>query len=167
MGHFTPKALGGYSYVSKISDEHTRWTEIYLLKSKDGALHALQSMVIPSGVRVERLTADIRGKFIGNDFKDYCSQTGVMLEYVSTNTPQQMGMPERVKGTLAAMVRCMLADSGQTKLLWWKLMFTAMYVGNRARHSAAQCATPRQNAEGDGARLTDSTRHRGENLCAH
>ena len=59
---FTPEALGGYKYVFKISDEHTRWTEMYLLKSKDGALHAFQSfvhsMVIPSGVRVERLRAD-------------------------------------------------------------------------------------------------------------
>ena len=62
MGQFTPEALGGYKYVSKISDEHTRWTDIYLLKNKDGALHAfqsfVQSMVIPSGVRVERLRAD-------------------------------------------------------------------------------------------------------------
>ena len=65
MGQFTPETLGGYKYVPKISDEHTRWTEIYLLKSKDGALHAfqsfVQSMVIPSGVRVERLMAD-KGK---------------------------------------------------------------------------------------------------------
>ena len=65
MGQFTPEALGGYKFVSKISDEHTRWTEICLLKSKDGALHAfqsfVQSMVIPSGVRVERLRAD-KGK---------------------------------------------------------------------------------------------------------
>ena len=45
MGYFTPEALGGYKYVSKISDEHTRWTEIYLLKSKDSALHAFQSFV--------------------------------------------------------------------------------------------------------------------------
>ena len=62
MGHFTPEAFGGYKYVSKISDEHTRWTEIFLLKSKDGALHAfqsfVQSMVISSEVRVERLRVD-------------------------------------------------------------------------------------------------------------
>ena len=65
MGQFMSEAPGGYKYVSKISDEHTRWTEIYLLKSKDGALHAfqsfVQSMVISSGVRVERLRAD-KGK---------------------------------------------------------------------------------------------------------
>ena len=65
MGQFTPEALGGYKYVSKISDEHTTWAEIFLLKSKDGTLHTfqsfVQSMVIPSGVRVERLRAD-KGK---------------------------------------------------------------------------------------------------------
>ena len=65
MGQFTPETLGGYKYVSKISDERTRWTEIYFLKGKDGALHAFQSfvhsMVIPSRVRVERLRAD-KGK---------------------------------------------------------------------------------------------------------
>ena len=65
MGQFTPEALGGYKYVSKISEENTKWTETCLFKSKDGALHAfqsfLQSMVIPSGVRIERLRAD-KGK---------------------------------------------------------------------------------------------------------
>ena len=116
MGQFKPEALGGYKYVSRSSDEHTRWTEIYLLKSKDGALHTfqsfVQSIVISNGVRVERLRADKGGEFIGNDFKDYCTQTGVLLEYASTKTSQKIGISERVGGTLAAMVRCILADSG-------------------------------------------------------
>ena len=117
-----PEALGGYKYVSKISDEHTRWTEIYLFKSKDGALHTFQSFVqstvILSGVRVEWLRADKGGEFIGNDFKDYFTQTGVLLEYASTNTPQQIGMSERVGGTLVAMIRRILADSGLPMFLW-------------------------------------------------
>ena len=92
--------------------------------------------MIPSGVRVERVRADKGGEFIGNDFKDYCTQTGVLLEYASTNTPQQIGMSERVGGTLAAMVRCMLADSRLPTFPWGELMFTAAYVGNRAPHSA-------------------------------
>ena len=152
MGPFTPEALGGYKYVSKIYDEHTRWPEIYHLKSKNGALHAfqsfVQSMVIPSGVRVERLRADKRGEFIGNDFKDYCTQTGVLLEYASTNTPQQIGLSERVGGTLAAMVRCMPADSGLPMFLWGELMFTAAYVGNRAPHSALNMQSPYKMLKG-------------------
>lgn len=37
IGHFTPEVLGGYKYVFKVSGEHTRWTEVHLLKSKDVA----------------------------------------------------------------------------------------------------------------------------------
>ena len=105
-------------------------------------------MVIPSGVRVQRLRADKGGEFIGNDFKDYCTQTGVLLEYASTNTPQQIGMSERVGGTLAAMVRCMLADSGLPMFLCGEFMFTAAYVGNRAPHFALNMQSPYKMMKG-------------------
>ena len=137
MGPMLPEALGGFKYVCKISDEYTRWTEIYLLKTKDGTLHAfqsyVQSTVIPGGVRVERVRADKGGEFIGNEFKSYCRQTGILLELASTNTPQQIGLSERVGRTLAAMVRCMLADSGLPTFLWGELMFTAAYLENERR----------------------------------
>ena len=152
MGHFTRAALGGYNYVSKISDEHTWWTEIYLLRSKDGTLHAfqsfVQSMVIPSRVRGERLRADKGGAFIGNDFKDYCTQTGVLLEHTSTNTPQQIGMSERVGGTLAAMVQCILAESGLPTFLWGELICSAAYVEKRASHSALNMQYPYKMLKG-------------------
>ena len=52
--------------------------EIYLLKTTDGTLHAfqsyVQSMVIPGGVRVERVRADKGDEFIGNEVKSYCRQ---------------------------------------------------------------------------------------------
>ncbi|CAM9108880.1 unnamed protein product, partial [Laminaria digitata] len=61
-----------------------------------------------------------------------CLQTGVLLEYDSTNTPRQIGMFERAGRTLAPMVRCMLADSGLAKFLWGELIFTVAFLGNRA-----------------------------------
>ena len=99
-------------------------------------------MVIPSGFRVEHLRVGKGREFIRNGFQDYCLQTGVSLEYASTNTPQQIGMSERVGRTLAAMVRCMLADSGLPKFLWGELMFTAAFLGNRAPHSAVGMQSP-------------------------
>ena len=38
MGPLIPEALGGYEYITKISDEYTKWTETYLLNSKHDAL---------------------------------------------------------------------------------------------------------------------------------
>ncbi|CAM9739715.1 unnamed protein product [Sphacelaria rigidula] len=139
-GPIMPEALGGFKYVCKISDECTRWTEVYLQKPKDGTLNAfqfyVQSMAIPGGVRVERLRADKGGEFIGNEFKSYGRQTYILLEFASTNTPQQIGLSERVGRMLAAMVRCMLAESDGATFLWGELMFTAAYLANRSPHSA-------------------------------
>ena len=49
MGPLTPEALGGYKYITKISDEHTKWTETCLLKSKHEALTSFQ-VFVPSVV---------------------------------------------------------------------------------------------------------------------
>ena len=102
----------------------------------------IKSMVLPRGFRIERLRTDKGGEYTSDKFRDYCLQTGVLLEYASTNTPQQIGMSERVGRTLAAMVRCMLADSGLPKFLWGELMFTAAFWGNRAPHSAIGMQSP-------------------------
>ena len=122
MGPLTPEALGGYKNITNISDEYTKWTEPYLLKSKHNALSSFQvivrSVVIPSGFRVERLRVDKERKFSSKEFPDYCLQTGVSLEYATTNTPQQIGMSGHDGRTLAATVRCMLADSGLPEFLW-------------------------------------------------
>ena len=77
----------------------------------------VQYLVIPSGFHIERLMVDKGGKFISKELQGYCLQRGVSREYASTNTPQQISMSERVGRPLAAIVRCMLADSGLPKFL--------------------------------------------------
>ena len=85
------------------------------MKSKGDALSLfqsfVQSVVIPVDSCVERPRADKGGEYISNKYKGYCLQTGMSLEYASTNTSQQIGMSEHVGRTLAAMVRCLLANS--------------------------------------------------------
>ena len=59
MGPMSPLALGGFEYVSKFVDQQTKWKEIFLIKAKSDAIDTLklfnQSMVIPAGLRLERL----------------------------------------------------------------------------------------------------------------
>ena len=121
MEPLASEALGSYKHIINISDDHTKWTESYLLKSKHDALSSFQvftqPVVIPSGFRVEYLGVNKGGEFISKEFQGYCLQTGVSLEYASTSTPQQIGMSERVGRTHAAMMRRMLTDSGLPKFL--------------------------------------------------
>ena len=56
MGPIGPTAKCGFRYVSKFTDYHTRYREVYLLKNKSDALASLQmfvkSVAIPNRLRV-------------------------------------------------------------------------------------------------------------------
>ena len=86
MGPFEPAAREGYEYVSKITDKFTKSTAVYLLCTKDQALASLQlfvtSTIIPFGRRIVTWRAGKGGEYTGEDFK--------------TNTPQEIGVSERV-----------------------------------------------------------------------
>ena len=59
---FKPRAREGYEYVSKITDQFTKWTAVYLLCTKDEAFASLQlfvtSTIIPFGSRIVTWRAD-------------------------------------------------------------------------------------------------------------
>ena len=147
MGPFKTTAGVGYEYVSKMADQLTKWTTVYLLYTKDQALASLQqlfvaSTVIPFGIRIVTWQADKDGEYTGEDFKAYCQETGITQQFAATTTPKQIGLSERVGRTLCAMVRCMLVDSGLPPLLWGELMMAASYICNRIPHSALNMETP-------------------------
>ena len=127
MGSFTPKAYGGFKYASKITDQFTKWTavylvEYYLVEYKDCAFDSFRmlvtSTVIPCGGRVLRWRPDKGGEYTSEAFRHYCLETGITQAYAATNTPQQNGVSERVGRTLCSMVRCLLVDSGPPPKLW-------------------------------------------------
>ena len=69
IGPFTPVATGDYKYVSKITDEYTKWTAVYLLTNKNQARKSLilfvGSTVIPFGGLIVRWRADKGDEYTG------------------------------------------------------------------------------------------------------
>ena len=147
MGPLSPPALGGFRYVSKFLDQ-LKWNEVFLLKEKNSTVDTVQlynqAVVIPSGLRLERLRADKGGENTGAAFRKSCLDVGIKLEFASTNTPQQIGANECLGHTLAGMVRCLLSDSGLLPFLWGELFLMASYLSNRAPHAALGNKTPFQ-----------------------
>ena len=92
MGPFTPVAIGCYKCVSKITDDYTKWTAVYLLTNKNQALKSLQmfvgSMAISFGGRIVRWRVDKGCEYTGEEFRQYCLETGIVQEFAATNTPQ-------------------------------------------------------------------------------
>ena len=157
MGPLSLPALGGFRYVSKFSDQFTKWNEVFLLKEKNFTVDTVQlynqAVAIPSGLCLERLRADKGGENTDAAFRKYCLDVGIKLELASTNTPQQIGANERLGRTLVGMVRCLLSDSGLPLFLWGELFPTASYLCNRAPHAALGNKTPFQALYGRPAHL--------------
>ena len=91
IGPFKAAARGGYKHVSKIADQFTRWTAVYLFCTKDQALASLQPFVtstaIPFGSRIVTSRADKGGEYTSEGFRVYCQKTGINQQFAATNTP--------------------------------------------------------------------------------
>lgn len=99
MGPITPAARGGYKFISKFTDDFSRMQETFLPKSKAEAVNSLHlynmTVVIPLGLRIQRLRCDKGGEYTSTEFKQLCIDSSITMEYATTATPQQNGVSER------------------------------------------------------------------------
>ena len=147
-GPFTPVVIGGYKYVSKISDEYAKWAAVYVLTNKNRALQSMfaRSTVIPFGGRIVRWRSDKGGEYTGQEVWQYCLEAGIIQEFAATNTPQQIGVSEHVERTLSAMVRSVFVDSGSQT--------AAAYLKNRTPRKAFKMEPPFKMLHGEEADLS-------------
>ena len=152
MGPISAHALGGYNYATNVVDQHTKRTEIFLIKERTGTVDYLElfhkGLVIPTGVRLDRLKAEKGTEFTNFAFKQYCRDTAIKLDFASTNTPKQLGANERAGRTFAGILSCMLANIGLPKFLWGELMLTAVYLSK----SGSTCGVGQCDAVQDSLR---------------
>ena len=146
LGPVSPPALGGFRYVSMFTDQHSKWKEVFLIREKVDAINTLkqcvQTVVVPRGLRIERLRTDRGGEYTAGYFEKYCLVTGIIHVFAATNAPQQNGVPDRDGRTIAKIARCLLKDARFPKELWGEMSFTATYLANRMPHSALQTQAP-------------------------
>ena len=98
--------------------------------------------MVPQRTRLIRLRADKRTEFMSSEFRQYCLDIGVNLEFASPNTHQQIGSNEQAGRTIAGIIRCLPADSRLPHFLWAELMQTAVYLSNRAPRASLADETP-------------------------
>ena len=74
LGAVSLPALGGFRFVSKFTDQHSKWKEVFLTSEKDDAVNTLkqfvQTVVIPRGLRIERLRNDRGGEHTAGYFEN-------------------------------------------------------------------------------------------------
>jgi transposase InsO family protein len=126
---------GGKRYFMTLIDDNTRFCYIYLLKSKDEALHyfKIYKAEVESHLerKIEHLRSDRGGKYFSNTFDIFCEEHGIFHERTPPYSPQSNRIAERKNHTLTDLVNAMLETAGLSKEWWGEAILTPCHVLNR------------------------------------
>jgi transposase InsO family protein len=116
---------GGNIYFMTLIDDASRFCYIFLLKSKDEALHYFKIYKAEVGNQLERKIKQLRddrgGEYTSNDFSQFCDEHEIIHEVTPPYSPQSNGVAERKNRTLADLVNAMLESAGMPYEWWGKL----------------------------------------------
>ena len=126
---------GGKKYFMTLIDDSTRFCYIYLLKSKDEALHyfKIYKAEVENQLerKIKRVRSDRGGEYFSNLFTLFCEEHGIIHERTPPYSPQSNGVAERKNRTLTDLVNAMLDTAGLSKEWWGEAILTACHVLNR------------------------------------
>ncbi len=126
---------GGKKYFMTLIDDCTRFCYVYLLKTKDEALHYFKTYKVEVENQIERqikrLRSDRGGEYFSNEFTSFCEEFGIIHERTPPYSPQSNGLAERKNRTLTEMVNAMLDTAGLSKEWWGEAVLIACHVLNK------------------------------------
>ena len=150
------ESRGGKRYYITFVDDHSRYTKVYLLRTKDEAEQKF--LIYKAEVenqldrKIKRFRSDRGGEYGTTFLKELCEQNGIIHELSAPYTPQQNGIAERKNRTLKEMMNAMLISSGLPDNMWGEAVLSANYVLNKVPHKKLD-KTPYELWKGHGPNL--------------
>ena len=130
------QTAGKREYYVTFTDDHTRWTNLDLLRKKDETFkyyiryEAWAKTQI--GVRViKHLRSDRGGEYLDGEFSNHLANNGTTRILTTHDTPEYNGVSERLNRTLLERTRAFLHASGLPKFLWGEAIHHAVWLKNR------------------------------------
>ena len=121
-------SLGKQKYYVTFTDDHTRYTHIDILLTKDKALEKYKAFVAwahtQHGVRIKRLRSDRSGEYTSGAFTQFLREQGTERRLTTHDTPQHNGVVESLNRRLVEH------QSGLPEMLWAEALHFAVWVKN-------------------------------------
>ena len=147
-GKMGVKSIGGAEYFITFTDDKTRYSWVYPLKTKDQAFDCFldwkASVERSSGKKLKMIRSDNGGKYTSKKFEAYLKSQGIRHECTIPKTPEQNSIAERLNRTLVESCRSMLLDADLPQRFWAEAISTANYLRNRCPSHAIKGVTPYQ-----------------------
>ena len=145
-GKMQQSSLGGAEYFLTFTDDHTRYSWVYMLKTKDQVFERFcewKALVEKQTKhKLKTLRTDNGGEYTSRRFEQYLKSEGICHEKTVPKTPEQNGVSERLNRNLVESARSMLLDANLPKVYWAEAVNTAVYLKNRCPTKAVQGRTP-------------------------
>src|SRR5438045_8141928 len=129
-------------YFITFIDDYSRYGHIYLISHKSEALKCFEAYLNEVENKLERkvktLRTDRGREYLSQQFKELCSEKGIVRQLTMPYTPQQNGVAERRNRTLMDMVRSMMAQASLPVSFWGDALLTAAYLLNRVPSKAVE-----------------------------
>ncbi|KAJ8736818.1 hypothetical protein PYW07_000089 [Mythimna separata] len=129
----------GYKYFITFLDDYTHFAKIYLIRTKSEAFSKIINFINLSenhfNLKIKTFRCDNGGEYTSNQFKKYCLNKGIAIDYTIPYTPQHNGKAERLNRTIMERTRALLFDMNLPKELWGEAVLTATYITNRCSNT--------------------------------
>ena len=134
-------------YFVTFTDNATRYTVTYLLRTKDEAFEAYKSFEAWAttqqhckGIKTPR--SDHGGEYLSAAFDQHLSKAGMTRKLTTHDTPQLNGIAEQLNRTLLEHIRAFTHSSRLPKSLWGEALRHATWLKNRTAMRALDGKTP-------------------------
>jgi transposase InsO family protein len=138
----------GYRWFVLFTDDCTRMTWLYLLKTKDEVSNIFKSFYKMVRTQFEKSIKIVRSdngkKYINRKLQDFFIENGIIHETSCVGTPQQNRVAERKNRQILETARSLLFENQVPQLFWDNAISTAIYLLNRVPSKANDFKTPLQ-----------------------
>jgi hypothetical protein len=137
---------GAYTMFVLFTDDATRYSAIYLLRSKADVSATFadydRKVFNYTGKRCQTIRSDNGTEYFNNLLLSYCSQHGIITSSSDRYTPQGNSRAERLNRTVLEGTSAMLFDKDLPVELWGYAAICFVHLKNRSPHSALRNTTP-------------------------
>ncbi|KAJ0052308.1 hypothetical protein Pint_00881 [Pistacia integerrima] len=125
---------GGKKLYITFIDDYSRYTRVYLLRSKDEVIKMFltykNEVENQLNKKIKRLRMDRGGEYESYDLDSFCRDHSIIHETTRPYSPQSNGVGERKNRILKEMVNAMLISFGALFNLLGEAMLSACYIQN-------------------------------------
>ncbi|KAL0297830.1 UNVERIFIED_CONTAM: hypothetical protein Scaly_3082400 [Sesamum calycinum] len=133
-GQLNTQARGRFSYFIILTDDHSRYVYVYLMRYKSEAFVRFKEFRLEvenqTGCKIRTLRSDRGGEYLCCEFIDYLKENDIVSQWTPPGTPQLNSVVERRNRTLLDMIRSMMSFIELPLSFWGYALETAARLLN-------------------------------------